>query len=156
MAREIFLKSLVMLHRQKYSLLKDMHKATTVGSILDAPERADEILEYVQSRDEYIEKINILDKQIQKTIEGLNGLISSNTDYDALSGIFGEIKKIEDDQEKLLKEMLEMDKMHGGKIEQSIKKIMLIKKDITVGRQTLKAYIERTTLPGSAFIDEKK
>jgi len=158
---EDILQQLIELYRRKHALLEEMLRITTEKNRVDEKDCPEEILRLIDDRQEYMQKVDAIDDEIKKCEKWHSEVLS----FDAGQGNISTgqpdlswevIDTFRRTNLKLVGQIQELDRQQKRKLETELSYIKKIQEKLKVGRQTLIAYRNKTSIPESVFIDKKE
>lgn len=150
------LQSLLYLYLQKHDLLAEMFKITSYRSPLEGADNWEEILDLIDFRQTYIEKIDLVDKEIDKQSLTLAQLTMEKKMAGHLEQQRGKIEELKQLCLLLVGRMQDLDRRQKSLIEQQLANIKRKHEKLKTGRKTVDLYSSKPFLPESFFVDEKK
>lgn len=138
---------LIELYGKKNNLLAEMMRLTEERAGLDEAEQTGEILALIEARQDCMEKVDVLDREI----EHLSGSLP-----EGLAGAGEKIKEQKQSCIRLVMAMQELDRRQMPKLELQLTKIKELRDKLTVSRRTAGAYRKNKPVPESVFIDKRK
>lgn len=150
------LQKLIQLNHQKYALLEEMLRITSRRNSLSEVDQPEEILGLIEERQIYIEKIDVIDIDIQKHVNLVKVESDSNNLPAHLTNLWEEHREQRRSHLQLLDQMRELDRQQKSRLELQILDLKQQHKKVRAGRNTISAYRNRSTFLEGVFIDGKK
>jgi FtsZ-binding cell division protein ZapB len=153
--RELVLK-LMDLHTCKHERLKEMYEATLDRGFGVDIEKTDEIIAYMDARQRCIERIDLLDIEIEETGKRLDLLYEESGLSHSIDREMGEVEKLKAAQHELVGQIIQRDHEYERHLQQAFEELKKSRGKISAGRKAFNAYKGRNNQSGSLFLDEKK
>lgn len=150
------LQKLIQLNHQKYALLEEMLRITSKRNSLSEVDQPEEILRLIEKRQIYIEKVDVIDIDIQKNVNPVKAESDSNNLPVHLTNLWEEFREQRRSHLQLLDQMRELDRQQKPRLELQILNLKQQHKKVRAGRNTISAYRIRSTFLEGVFIDRKK
>lgn len=144
------------LYGKKIDLLADMKRLTSERAVLNEAEQPEEILALIEERQACIEKIDVIDAEIERISRGINAPAQGILPEDFIVRAGETIRVQRQKCIHLIKDIQELDRLQKPKFELQLRMIKELREKLTVSRRTAGAYRKNAPLSGSVFIDKRK
>lgn len=136
------MKELLELLKQKNALLNDLLEYVSVSSFEESEEEVDNILKYVEKKQEYIDKLNEIETKIK-------AFPKDNGDYK-------EVKAIEEKNNSLIRDVIGLDKINFDTMKNLRDKLKLNLKGTKIKQKYNVSYSSYIADIGGSRFDSKK
>ncbi|MCL6611794.1 MAG: hypothetical protein K6T66_09685 [Peptococcaceae bacterium] len=154
---EARLRELLDLYRRKDELLAEMLGLTRARTGLDEADRAEEILDLVESRQVFMEQVDGIDAEIRKFDGLLNRLEGGPGEPDGVcAALREEIGELRGRCLQAVKEMQELDRQQLPSLESRLSRIGEMREQVKLSRRALSAYRFGGSGREGVFVDRIK
>lgn len=142
-------------HEDKYKILQEMLVLTgNMKGSIDG-ESLDEFMKLMESRKSCIEKIDSIDWKLVELKSQLNDCDVNEQTQVVTEGLI-KICEIKKAQKELVKQMIDIDQEQSQRLDKLFNELQGQRRRLSAGRQALHAYLGKTAIRKSVFVDDKK